>query len=73
MGIWSWLCSATSLLMIWKMGDRSIWGPILGLCSQTVWTAYVLTEQQYGLIPCVAGFWVVHCRNLYKWTRKEKQ
>ena len=70
MNLWSWICSATSVAMIWQMGNRSIWGPIIGLLSQMAWTVFAVTQRQWGLLPGVAAFWIVHMRNLLKWRRE---
>jgi hypothetical protein len=66
---WTWagLCSCLSVAMLWLMGSRSLYGPVLGLCSQCAWTGYLLTKREWGLAPAVAAFWLVHLRNLILW------
>ena len=69
-----WICSATSIIMIWLMGNKSICGPITGLISQAVWFAYVFAywDSAWGLLPAVVVFTYVHYRNLRKWKRESR-
>jgi len=67
--IFSWLCSLLSIAMIWKMGDRSLWGPSIGLVAQASWTGFMIAGGHWGLAPAVIGFTLVHVRNLVKWRR----
>ena len=64
------LCVATSLLSLWKMGDKSVWGPILGLLSQVAWGVFIVVTGHWGFAPGWVVFVTVHARNLRKW-RKE--
>ena len=61
---WSYLCSALSLAMIWQMGCRSLWGPVLGLATQCAWLGFMLKGRHWGLAPCVVGIAVLHVWNL---------
>jgi hypothetical protein len=67
----SWLLSATSVLMLWMMGNKSNWGPIIGIMNQFLWFYYILfvLHGQYGLIIGTIAFTVVHIRNLILWKR----
>lgn len=67
-----WLQFAATIgtfLSMWKMGDRSIAGPILGLASQAPWLALILWDGLFGLLPITAAMVFVHGRNLRKWSR----
>ena len=63
----SWVISGTSALMLWVMGNKSVWGPRIGLMNQVLWLAYVIGTRQWGLLPGVIIYTVVHLRNLRKW------
>jgi len=66
-----WLLSITSLVMLYLMGRRSKWGPVVGLVSQIVWLVWVIRINQVGLMIGVVAFAVIHAWNLYKWWRPE--
>ena len=55
------------------MGNKSIYGIILGLINQVLWTIYALSIKQYGLLLGVFAYTIVHIRNLMKWAKENKQ
>ena len=63
----SWLLSITSAVMIWKMGDKSKYAPIIGIANQVLWIIYVLSIKEYGLLPGVILYMIVHVRNAMLW------
>ncbi len=68
----SWIISATSALMLWLMGNKSIWGPRLGVFNQCLWIFYATSTKQWGLLPGVAMYTIINIRNLMKWQKKER-
>lgn len=66
-----WLLSALSALMLWQMGDGSIWGPRIGLLNQVFWLVYAVQNKSWGLIPGVVLFVVVHARNHVKMSLRD--
>jgi hypothetical protein len=74
MTVWdamAWLLSATSALMLWLMGNKSKWGPRLGIFNQVLWLAYAIGLRQWGLLPGIVLYTFVHMRNLYKWRGRQ--
>ena len=69
----SWVLSATSGAMLWLMGNRSKWGPRLGLANQVLWVIYAVWLRQWGLLPGVIAYAVIHVRNLVRWQRNGAQ
>jgi len=67
--VFAWILSATSALMLWQMGNKSIWGPRLGIVNQMLWIGYVVLTAQWGLMPGVVIYTILHIRNLLKWRR----
>jgi len=63
----AWLLSLTSAVMLWFMGNKSVWGPRLGIANQVLWLAYAVGLKQWGLIPGITLYTVVHLRNLWRW------
>ncbi len=61
--------SVLSMLMLWLMGNKSHLGPIVGVINQFFWLYYTLSTKQYGLLPGVVGFGIIHVRNVIKWRR----
>jgi len=67
----SWLLSAMTCAMLWSMGNRSKWGPRIGLASQPLWIVYCVLSKQWGLLPGVLIYTVIQLRNLLRWEKEE--
>jgi hypothetical protein len=64
-----WVLSITSCLMLWLMGNRSKWGPRVGILNQALWIIYAISIDQVGLLLGVLAYTVIHIRNCFKWER----
>ena len=64
----SYILSVLSLISLWLMGNKSIWGIRIGLLNQVLWIVYALMLEQYGLLIGVFAYTIIHIRNLEKWT-----
>lgn len=65
----AWILSLTSGVMLWLMGNKSKWGPRVGLANQVLWVVYALWLKQYGLLPGVILYAAIHVRNMARWGR----
>jgi hypothetical protein len=72
MQYFSYILSFFSVLSLWLMGNKSIYGMVIGLFSQVLWVIYVIWLGQYGLLIGVFAYTFVHIRNLIKWTKENK-
>jgi hypothetical protein len=63
----AWVLSGTSAVMLWLMGNKSKWGPRIGLANQVLWMIYAVYTEQWGLVPGIIIYAVVHVRNMAKW------
>ena len=66
---WDLFAAATSLAGLWLYGDKSIWGPVIGLVSQLAWIGLAVSVEQYWLLLSVVAFVFVHSRNLKEYWR----
>lgn len=69
----SYILSALSLTSLWLMGNKNIWGIVVGLINQILWITYALMLKQYGLLIGVFAYTIIHIRNLVKWKTEEKK
>lgn len=67
LNIFAWILSLTSCLMLWLMGNKSIFGIYVGIFNQVLWFVYIFITKQYGLLLGVILYTIVHIRNLVKW------
>jgi hypothetical protein len=61
------IISVLSILMLILMGNKSKWGPLVGLCGQVFWVWFVIDSQRWGLMPGVLAFTIVQIRNSILW------
>ena len=53
----------------WAYGNRSKWGPVLGLMAQLPWWIIMVQGGLWGLIPVNVSMLIVHTRNLRLWMK----
>jgi hypothetical protein len=70
MNILSWILSATSAIMLIAMGNKYKYAPMIGIFNQVLWIIYTVATKQWGLLPGVIIYLIVHIRNHRKWTKK---
>ena len=63
----AWILSATSATMLWQMGNKSKWGPRIGVANQMLWIIYAIWTKQWGLLPGVILYTLIHIRNVVRW------
>jgi nicotinamide riboside transporter PnuC len=68
----TWVLSLLAIVSLYLMGNRNIWGPIIGAVSQFVWLYYSWQTRQYGFIPSVLVLLAVNVRNLIKWRKRNE-
>jgi len=66
----SWVLSATNICILWLMGNKSPWGPRIGVLNQVLWFFYIATTEQWGLLPGVIIYTIIHIRNVIRWNRE---
>lgn len=68
--VFQWSLSIQGITMLWLMGNASKWGPMVGMFGQVLWITYAIITAQWGLLPGIAGFTLVHIRNCWKMWNK---
>jgi hypothetical protein len=53
--------------MLWMMGNKSKYAPLIGIACQILWAIYAIWLQQYGLLISAFAYTGVHIRNYIKW------
>lgn len=64
--------SILSLLLLYLMGNKWKYAPILGLAIQCLWFYYAIhVVKDLGLLVGVIGYTFIHARNAIKWIRND--
>jgi hypothetical protein len=64
-----WILSGCSVIMLWLMGNKNKYAPMIGIATQLLWIYYCISTRQYGLLAGVIVYTVVHIRNAVMWLR----
>jgi len=56
--------------MLWLMGRKVRWAPLLGIGNQVLWMIYIVTTEQWGLMPGVIAYTIIHIINARRWMRE---
>jgi len=67
----AWILSGTTCVMLWLMGSKSKWGPIIGIANQALWYIYAIRLGEWGLLVGITAFTIIHIRNARGWWRNE--
>lgn len=60
------MASILTIASVWQYGNKTIYGPYLGLSSQIFWWSMMFVDGLYGLLPLNLLMLVTHIRNLKK-------
>lgn len=61
------MASLLTLSGQWLYGNKSPWGPWIGIASQVPWNIIMIQGGLWGLLPVNIAMLVIHTRNLIKW------
>jgi hypothetical protein len=61
-----------SVIMLWLMGNKSKWGPVLGITNQFFWFYYIIVTKQWGLFLGAIAFLIINTRNTILWFKQDK-
>jgi hypothetical protein len=62
-----WFISASTIYMLWQIGNLNRKGWILGGFNQILWLSYIIAAEAWGLLPLnIAMCWIT-IRNYLKW------
>lgn len=68
-----WFLSVITMIYLYLMGKKTIWGPVLGVFAQLFWIYFSITSKNYGLIVCSIGIMVIQINNVRLWGNKCSQ
>jgi len=63
--------SILTIISMWMLGNRSIWGWYVSLLSQFLWLAFIIMTRTWGLLPLNVAMWVNCIHGIRKWSKPE--
>jgi len=69
MELWSWILAAIGVSGIFFVGQKTIWGWLVLLANECLWTVYAIATEQYGFIFSAVAYAIVYVRSYLHWKR----
>ena len=69
MEVWSWVLAAIGVSGIFFVGQKTIWGWIVLLANEVLWTVYAIVTQQFGFIFSAVAYAIVYVRSFLHWRK----
>jgi hypothetical protein len=64
------LAGVSVLVCQWLYGNKSVWGPVVGLVGQVPWLGLIVATGAWGLLVSWVPMTAIHARNLWRWRRE---
>lgn len=62
-----WVVGITTLICI-ELNMRKVWWSfLLAIANQPIWTVFIVTSGEYGLLPLNIMMYIMNSRAAYKW------
>lgn len=68
--IWPWLLDAAGLLGLWLLTRKSRAGFLVGAGAMGLWLAYAWDTGQWGFVPGIVVYTLVHVKGFREWGNK---
>lgn len=73
MEYWSWILAAIGVSGIYFVGKKTIWGWLVLLFNEVIWTVYALVTGQYGFIVSAVAYAAVYIRSYIHWKEDKNE
>jgi nicotinamide riboside transporter PnuC len=70
---WSWLLAILGVSGMYFVGKKTVWGWLLLLANEVIWTVYALVTKQYGFIVMAIAYAIVYIKSYLEWRRADAQ
>jgi hypothetical protein len=68
---WSWLLAILGVSGMYFVGKKTVWGWLLLLANEVIWTVYALVTKQYGFIVMAIAYAIVYIKSYLEWRRAD--
>lgn len=66
---WSWILAVVGVSGMYFVGKKTVWGWMVLLVNEVIWTAYALATQQYGFIVMAVAYATVYIKSFIEWRK----
>ena len=70
--MWSWTLAIIGSLGVYVVGKKNMFGWLILMVSECLWTIYALTTHQYGFIFAVVLYSGAYIKSYLHWRKDER-
>jgi len=70
--IWSWVLAIIGAGGIFVVGKKNMWGWLILMVNELLWTAYALVTKQYGFLVAVVLYSAAYIKSYIEWRHDEQ-
>jgi hypothetical protein len=67
--MWSWVLAIIGVIGISFVGRKTVWGWMVLLANEILWTIYAIQTHQYGFILMSTAYSVVYIKSFIHWRK----
>ena len=64
------LISVITITQLIMAGNKHPKAWLVGLGNQVLWSTWIITSNNWGLLPMNIAIWVIYARNHFKWKKQ---
>lgn len=68
---WSWILAVIGVSGMYFVGKKTVWGWLVLLVNEVLWTVYAIVTQQYGFIVMALAYATVYVKSFFSWRKEE--
>ena len=69
--MWSWILAIIGVTGIFFVGRKTIWGWLVLLLNECLWTIYALQTDQYGFILMSTAYSAIYIKSFIHWRKED--
>jgi Nicotinamide mononucleotide transporter len=69
--MWSWILAIIGVTGIFFVGRKTVWGWLVLLLNECLWTIYAIQTDQYGFILMSTAYSAIYIKSFIHWRKEE--
>jgi hypothetical protein len=70
--MWSWVLGCIGIIGIYFVGKKTIWGWLVLITNEVLWSIYAITTEQYGFLFAAIAYASVYIKSFYHWNKTDE-
>jgi hypothetical protein len=71
--MWSWVLGLVGITGIYFVGRKTIWGWLVLITNEVLWSIYAVTTKQYGFLFAAIAYASVYIKSFHHWNKAKAE